>query len=162
MLLGAEIAVGHSVDRVLIHGAWCFRLDAVAEQETGVEIMVRATRANVGVDDLARELRVAPQPIRAIGARLVERGLLTNAGLDQFALAGNPERISVAEVMDAVTRDPTLDPARRARLDHHRSARAVAAIASHAIPEAGLTLRDLAGQPPLVPAPAPDLSSTVH
>jgi membrane protein len=147
VLLGAEIAVGHSVDRVLVHGAWCFRLDAVAEQETGVEIMVRATRANICVDDLARELRVAPQLIREIGGRLVKRGLLADAGLDWFALAGNPERIGVAEIMDAVARNPELDAARRARLDHHRSARAVAAIASRPIPEAGPTLRDLAGQP---------------
>jgi hypothetical protein len=57
---GAEIAVGHGIDRVLVHGAWCFRLDAVGEQETGLEIMLRATRASVTVDGLARQLRLAP------------------------------------------------------------------------------------------------------
>ena len=117
VLLGAEIAVGHSVDRVLVQGAWCFHLDALAEQETGVEIMVRATRGNVSVDGLARELRVGPQPVRRIGCRLVERGLLSSAGLDRFALACNPDRVSIAEVMDAVARDPALESARRARVE---------------------------------------------
>jgi membrane protein len=158
VLLGAEIAVGHSVDRVLVHGAWCFRLDAVAEQETGVEIMVRAARASVCVDDLARELRVAPQLIREIAARLVERGLLVDAGLDWFTLAGKPERIGVADIMDAVARNPDLDAARQARLDQHRSARVVAALASRPIPEVGPTLQELAGQPAPGPVAAGELT----
>ena len=125
VLFGAEIAVGHSIDRILIHGAWCFHLDAVAEQETGVEIMVRATRADVSVDGLARELRLAPQLVRRIGMRLCERGLLAEAGLDRFALACDPDRVGVAEIIDAVARDPALDSARHARLDGRRSVRAI-------------------------------------
>jgi len=120
VLLGAEIAVAHSVDRVLIHGAWCFHLDALAEQETGVEIMMRAARANVCVDGLARELRLAPQLVRRIGLRLCERGLLADAGLDRFALACDPDRTSVVQIMDALARDPVLDSARRARADEQR------------------------------------------
>ena len=152
VLLGAEIAVGHSVDRVLVHGAWCFQLDALAEQETGIEIMVRAARANVSVDGLARELRVGPTLIRRIGLRLVERGLLAEAGLDQFALGCDPDRIGVAEIMDAVVRDPALDSARHLRMNEHRSARLVSSIASHEVSETGRTLRELVVQPPQAPA----------
>ena len=161
VLLGAEIAVGHSVDRVLIHGAWCFRLDALAEQETGLEIMVRAARANVSVDGLARELRIGPQMIRRIGMRLVERGLLAAAGPDQFALGCDPDRIGVVEIVDAVVRDPALDAARRARMNEHRSARLTASVASHEVSETGRTLRELAGQP--APAPrAVEVVSDLH
>lgn len=164
VLLGAEIAVGHSVDRILLHGAWCFRLDALAEQETGVEIMVRAARTNVGVDGLARELRLSPQVIRRIGVRLVERGLLVDAGLDRFALGCDPDRVGVVEIMDAVVRDPALDAARRARMDEHRSALLTASIVSHEVSESGWTLRELAGQSQPEPArpAAPDVASGLH
>ena len=158
VLFGAEVAVGHGVDRVLVHGAWCFRLDAVGEQETGLEIMLRATRANVTVDGLARELRLAPQLVRGIGARLVDCGLLADAGRDTFALARAPDRIGVAEVIDAVVRDPALDSARRARVDQHLSARL---IASRQIVGADQTLHELAGQTAQVP-PAVDARSSVH
>jgi membrane protein len=157
VLLGAEIAVGHSIDRVLIHGAWCLRLDALAEEETALEIMVRAARANVSVDGLARELRLAPQLVRRMGTRLVERGLLAEAGLDRFALGGDPDRIGIAEILDAVVRNPALDSARLARNGEQRSARVIAAIASRDIPEAGQTLRELASQPARVPVAAADL-----
>ena len=153
VLFGAEVAVGHGVDRVLVHGAWCFRLDAVGEQETGLEIMLRATQANVTVDSLARELRLAPQLVRGIGARLVDCGLLAEAGRDRFTLARTPDRIGIAEVIDAVVRDPALDSARRARVDRHLSARL---IASRQIAGAGQTLRELAGQSQQAPLPASD------
>jgi membrane protein len=162
VLLGAEIAVGHSVDRVLIHGAWCLQLDALAEQETGVEIMVRAARANVTVDGLARELRLAPQQVRRIGLRLVERGLLAEAGLDQFGLGCDPDRIGVVEIMDAVSRDPALDSARRARMNEHRSARVIAAVTPRDLPEAARTLRELASGAVHSPTAAADLISNLH
>ncbi len=154
VLLGAEIAVSHSVDRVLIHGAWCLHLDALAEQETALEIMVRAARANVSVDGLARELRLIPQLVRRIGKRLVERGLLADVGLDRFALGCDPDRVGVVEIMDAVVRDPALETARRARNGEHRSARVIAAIASREVPEADQTLRAMASQPAHVPPAA--------
>ena len=160
VLFGAEIAVGHGVDRVLVHGAWCFRLDAVGEQETGLEIMLRATRASVTVDGLARELRLAPQLVRGIGARLVDCGLLADAGRDRFALARTPDRIGVAEVIDAVVRDPALDSARRARVDQHLSARLIASRqhrrARSNVARAGWPVR--AGCRP----PLPDATSIVH
>lgn len=159
VLFGAEIAVGHGIDRVLLHGAWCFRLDAVGEQETGLEIMLRATRASVTVDDLARELRLAPQLVRAIGSRLVDRGLLADAGRDRFALARTPDRIGITEVIDAVVRDPALDSVRRARVDRHLSARL---IASRQITGPDQTLRELAGEAERAPPPAAEATSIAH
>ena len=159
VLFGAEVAVGHGVDRVLVHGAWCFRLDAVGEQETGLEIMLRATRASVTVDGLACELRLAPQLVRGIGSRLLACGLLADAGRDRFALARTPDRISVAEVIDAVVRDPALDSARRARVDQHISARL---IASRNIAGPDQTLGELAGRSGQPPPPAPDAASIAH
>ncbi|HSY39153.1 MAG TPA: hypothetical protein VLA79_06475, partial [Polyangia bacterium] len=87
------------------------------------------------------------QAIRRIGVRLVERGLLVDAGLDQFALGCDPDRIGVVEIMDAVVRDPALDAARLARMHEHRSARLIASVASHEVSETDRTLRELAGQP---------------
>jgi YihY family inner membrane protein len=162
VLLGAEIAVGHSVDRVLIHGAWCLRLDALGEQETGVEIMVRAARGHVSVDGLARELRLGPTIIRRIGMRLVERGLLAAAGLDQFALGCDADRIGVAEIMDAVVRDPALDAARRAWMNEHRSARLIESTAPREVSEPGPTLRELAGQPATDSPATADVVSSLH
>ena len=159
VLFGAEIAVGYGVDRVLVHGAWCFRLDAVGEQETGLDIMLRATRASVTVDGLARELRLAPQLVRAVGSRLVERGLLADAGQDRFALACNPDRIGVAEILDAVVRDPALDSARRARVDQPLSARL---IPSRHIVGADRTLRELAGESEQTLLTPPDVMSIRH
>ncbi len=159
VLFGAEIAVGHGVDRVLVHGAWCFRLDAVGEQETGLEIMLRATRASVTVDGLARELRLAPQLVRGIGARLVECGLLAEAERDRFALARAPDRIGIAEVIDAVARDSTLDSARRARAEQHLSARL---IASRQIVGPDQTLHQLAAHSEQLPPLAAEATSSVH
>lgn len=159
VLLGAEIAVGHGVDRVLVHGAWCFRLDAVGEQETGLEIMLRATRASVTVDGLARELRLAPQLVRQTGLRLVAGGLLAEVGGDRFALARTADRISVAEVIDAVVRDPALDAARRTRVDQHPLARL---IASRQIAGLDQTLRELAGRSEQPLTPAAEAASVVH
>jgi membrane protein len=162
VLLGAEIAVAHSLDRILIHGAWCFELDALAEQETGLEIMVRAARGTVGVDELARELRLGPQPSRRIGQRLVERGLLADAGLDQFALGCDPDRTGIPEIADAVARAPSLDRARRARMNEHRSAGLVAALATCELPEAGQTLRELACRAVRAPSAGADVISNLH
>jgi membrane protein len=162
VLLGAEIAVGHSVDRVLRHGAWCFHLDALAEQETGLEIMVRAARGPVSVDGLARDLRLPPQLVRRIGLRLCERGLLAAAGLDEFALGCDPDRTGVLAIIDAVGRDPALDTSRRARENEHRSARVIAALATHDVPGAGQTLRELVSQPAPPSTTAADVVSRLH
>ena len=115
VLLGAEIAVAHGVDRVLVHGAGAFRLDCMAEGRAGLGLMVLVARApnvaRVTTDSLARELRLPPHLVRDLGARLVGRGLL-RAEVDGFSLACNPDETKVETVLDAVARDPALDTAR--------------------------------------------------
>jgi membrane protein len=158
VLLGAEIAVAHGVDRILIHGVRAFRLDAVGEQETAVEIMVGATRAaragsaGVSVDGLARELRLGPQLVRGICVRLVDRNLLAEIGRDRFALACDPERTGVAQIRDAVLRDPALD---RQRLQE-TTATATSRMSQQAAP----SLHELAGPTPVLLAP--EVVSTLH
>jgi membrane protein len=119
VLVGAEIAVAHRVDRVLVHGAATFRLDAVGERQVGAAIMLRAAAAAtagngapraVAEDDLARELRVPPGPVGELGLRLCARGLLREEG-SGFALDCDPDRTTLASVMDAIERDPALEPA---------------------------------------------------
>ncbi len=116
VLVGAEIAVAHRIDRVLIHGAAAFRLDAVAQREAGVAIMVRLTRAArrpeesgsfVSEDDLARGLRLPPHLVGGVALRLVERGLLAEVPRG-YALRCDPDRTTLAVVIDALERDPTL------------------------------------------------------
>ena len=45
VLVGAEIAVSHRVDSVLVHGAATFRLDSEGERRAGIAIMLHLTRA---------------------------------------------------------------------------------------------------------------------
>ena len=112
------------------------------------------------MDGLARELRLAPQLVRGIGFRLVQCGLLVDAGDEApVALARNPQRIGVAEVIDAVVRDPALESARRARVAQHLSARL---IASRQVPGAGQTLGELAGLSGQAPSVVADATSTIH
>ena len=150
VLLGAEIAVAHSVDRILVFGLWTVRLDGLGEQETAVAIMVRAAHAAngiVAVDALARELRLPPQLVRHLCLRLLARGLLRGSGLGAFALACDPGRTSAADVVDAVVRDPRLHPT-RANAAGARATGAVAAPVASAGPppsgDFGSTLLELA------------------
>jgi membrane protein len=111
VLIGAEIAVAHGVERILIHGATTFHLDGLGEQEAGVAIMMRAARGGpVTVDGLARDLRLPPHLVRPICLRLAGRGLLRRTG-DGFTLARRPDDIGLPAVLDAVERDPGLDAA---------------------------------------------------
>jgi membrane protein len=155
LLAGAEIAVAHRVDRVLVHGAVTFRLDAAGERQAAAAIMVRATRvarvANggspaVSEDELARELRLPPALIRQLCARLVEAGLLAEDARG-LHLGCDPDSTPLATVVDAVERDPALEPARRDALAHlEPSARAALASAAVTVPGAtgrGPTLRQL-------------------
>jgi membrane protein len=118
-LVGAEIAVAHHVDRVLVHGALAFHLDGAGEREAGVDIMVRLTQLaaagdkTVTTDALARRMRLPPHIVRDLGFRLVDRGLLSS-GQRGFALAVDPARTTSARVAEAIDRDPALE-ARRAQ-----------------------------------------------
>ncbi len=116
VLVGAEIAVAHRIDRVLLHGAAAFRLDAVGQREAGVAIMVRLTRAArrparsgaiVSEDQLARALRLPPHLIGELALRLGQRGLLAEEPRG-YALRCDPDRTTLAAVIDALERDPAL------------------------------------------------------
>jgi membrane protein len=113
-LVGAEIAVAHHVDSVLVHGAAAFRLDCAGERRTGVALMVHLTERAAGgekevsADTLARPLRLPPSLVREIAYRLADRGLLA-IGKRGFILACDPARTTAARVADAVDRDPKLD-----------------------------------------------------
>jgi membrane protein len=114
VLVGAEIAVAHHADCVLVHGATAFRLDGAGERQAGVEIMVRmAERAQggqmfVSEDELARDLRLPPVLVRELGFRLADRGLLASERRG-FALRCDPARTTALRVADAIDRDPRLE-----------------------------------------------------
>jgi hypothetical protein len=120
VLVGAEIAVAHRTDRVLVHGARAFRLDAAGERQTGAAIMLlmagtppsNDNEPEIPSDNLARALRLPPALVRDLCMRLVERGFLAEAPLG-FSLACDPDRTSIAAVADAMDRDPALEAARR-------------------------------------------------
>src|SRR5262249_46031733 len=112
LLIGAEIAVAHYVDSVLVHGARTFTLDLAGEREASMATLIRlANRARyvpepaMTYDALARELRLPPQVVRNLCFRLVDRGLLLEAK-DAFKLKFDPEHTPVGTVVDAVERDP--------------------------------------------------------
>jgi membrane protein len=119
VLVGAEIAVADRAERVLVHGAVAFRLDAEGERQTGAAIMARVTHAaraaggadtGVSDDQLARELRLPSHLIRDLCERLAARGLLVEEH-ERFRLDCDPDQTSLAAVIDAVDRDPSLEPA---------------------------------------------------
>jgi membrane protein len=113
-LIGAEIAVAHHIDRVLVHGASSFRLDGAGERRAAVAMMVHLTELAAGgarvvsEDTLARWLRLPPNVVRDLGFRLVERGLLASEP-DGFVLNCDPTWTTTFRVADAVDRDPKLD-----------------------------------------------------
>jgi membrane protein len=114
ILLGAEIAVAHHLDRVLVHGVSTFRLDAAGERRAAVAIMVRIAELDAGgeavvsEDAIARWVRLPPNLVRDLGFRLADRGLLASAA-DGFSLSCDPMYTTTGDVADAVDRDPKLD-----------------------------------------------------
>jgi membrane protein len=114
VLVGAEIAVGHSIDRVLVHGAASFRLDCAGERSAGVAIVLQLTRAaqadpsaQLTEDQLARDLRLPPAIIRNLCFRMVRRGLLVE-NVSGFSLRAGTDSVAMESVADAIDRDPTL------------------------------------------------------
>jgi len=114
VLIGAEIAVAHRTDSVLVHGAATFRLDCAGERKAGVAIILHLTRAAarapgaaVSENELARDLRLPPAIVRELCFRLVRRGLL-DEDVHGFHLRGDPEAMTSEVVSDAIDRDPSL------------------------------------------------------
>jgi len=114
VLIGAEIAVAHDIDRVLVHGAATFRLDCAGERRAGVAIMLHLTRAteadpraSVTEDQLACDLRLPPAIIRDLCFRMVRRGLLVE-DVHGFSLRASTDSVAMEAVADAIDRDPAL------------------------------------------------------
>ena len=119
VLIGAEIAVAHHVDDVLVHGARAFSLDLAGEREASLIVLIRlairartASGSALSDDQLARSLRLPPQLVRNLCVRLVDRGLLVEKG-QAFELAFDPEQATVGTLVDAIERDPALSAAHR-------------------------------------------------
>jgi hypothetical protein len=117
ILIGAEVAIAHHVDQVLVHGAIAFNLDGAGARQAGVSMMVKLTElaaagdAVVTEEALARRVRLPPHVVRDLAFRLVDRGLLAReeGGL---RLRCDPARTTAARVADAIDRDPALDDRR--------------------------------------------------
>jgi membrane protein len=119
VLVGAEIAVAHRADRVLLHGVAAFTLDGLGERQACTSIMVCVTRAAAAMpgggavvteDELARTHRLPLHVVRALCQRLVRRGLLAEQ-LPGYILACDPARTELGTVIAAVDRDPDLEAA---------------------------------------------------
>jgi hypothetical protein len=153
LLIGAEIAVAHHIDVVLVHGARAFHLDLAGERQASAAIVLQVARAAraaggapaaVSDDDLAGELRLPPQLVRNLCVRLVGRGLLVEERTGGFSLRPDPDRTAFSEVIDAVERDPALDGARRETADGFPpAARAALAARGPAALNGGPTLAEL-------------------
>jgi YihY family inner membrane protein len=120
VLVGAELAVAHQMDRVLIHGAASFRLDGLGERRAAVAIMVRLTVGterdadqSMNAEALGAALRLPPPLVRDLCFRLADRGLLS-AGPQGFRLKCDPDRVTSSDVETAIDRDPALDGTRLA------------------------------------------------
>jgi len=114
VLFGAEIAVGHAVGRIVNRGVAVLVPDAATHHIIGALVMAELARApaaatngvrRMGADAMARELRVLPQAIRAVADRLLGRGLLEHS-LDGYAIRGDPDKVRLSDVVDAMARDP--------------------------------------------------------
>jgi len=123
VLVGAEIAVAHRDDRILRQGVSAFGLDGIGEIAACTTIMVCVTRAGgaaldhaaVPEDGLAGTLRLPPELVRTLCARLAKRGLLVHdpAG---YKLGCDPRDTDLAAIIDAAQRDPELDATRAEEL----------------------------------------------
>jgi membrane protein len=118
VLIGAEVAVAHQLDGILIHGTRALRLEPYEERVAGVQLMVEATRrARLPGDrgatarELARRMRLLPANVRELAGRLERGGLLRQDDDGRYRLACDPERTSLRDVVGALICRP---PDRRA------------------------------------------------
>jgi membrane protein len=153
VLVGAEIAIGHGLDRLLVHGVRSWWLDADGQQAAGVAIMVRTARAaregevSISLSTLARELRLFPSVVHPVCRALVARGLLVETALTEYGIGCDPDQVTVGQIVEGLSCDPLLGQARDEIIDDlnpkGRSALSVIAQA-RAAPQATVTLRELA------------------
>jgi membrane protein len=122
ILIGAEVAVAHELDDILIHGARVWKLDPYDEQAAGVQIMVETTRQALSLragdgagrgasstNELARRLRLLPESVRDVAGRLLAAGLLSKTDDDDYRLACDPDRTGLRDVVGAVIGGPEDD-----------------------------------------------------
>ena len=160
VLIGAEIAIGHGLDRVLVHGAGGWRLDAAGQRAASVAIMAQVARATqaappeaapVTLNELARTLRLFPRAIQPVCRKLVAGGLLKWTDGAGYRLARDPRDITVASILEELARDRTVDrtlDGARTQIEAQLGPRGRAALAdgapTPARPQGGTpTLRDL-------------------
>lgn len=123
VLVGAEVAVAHREDRILRQGIIAFGLDGIGEIAACTTIMLCVTRAGgapvdhaaVPEDGLAGALRLPPEVVRVLCARLAKRGLLVRSPAG-YALGCDPRDVDLAAIIDAAQRDPDLDAPRAEEL----------------------------------------------
>jgi membrane protein len=116
ILLGAQVAVAHELDEILVHGARALRLDPYGEQVAGVQIMVESTRRAMSMGDgaataheLARRLRLLPESVRELAGRLLTAGLLRRNAAGAYRLACDPERTGLRDIVGAIICRPDGD-----------------------------------------------------
>jgi hypothetical protein len=138
VLIGAEIAVAHDLDRTLGHGASTWTLHPLAEQAAAAGLMIEVARRDGGMttDELACALRLLPGTVRALAARLAGADMLRRTANNRYELACDPETTVLGDVVAAISGRPEGG-------DAHWALAAVlgAGPAAHA----GPTLRELAG-----------------
>jgi membrane protein len=126
ILLGAQIAIAHELDSILIHGTSALSLDPYGEQMAGLQIMVATTRRALSSPDdapaneeragtataneLARELRLLPDNVREVAGRLQAAGLLRQAESGVYRLACDPEETRLRDVVGAIIGGPADKP----------------------------------------------------
>jgi membrane protein len=139
VLIGAEIAVGHDLDRTLSHGTQAWELHPLAEQAAGAALMVEVARrpAPPTTVELARQLRLLPATIRTLVARLTAAGLLRRADSGGHQLACDPASTTLGDVLDAVAGRPQLEASQWAL---------AAVLKQGPSAHAGPSLRELAGR----------------
>jgi membrane protein len=124
VLIGAQVAVAHELDGILVHGARALRLDPYGEQVAGLQIMLETTRralfsaderAGGGAPDdaraattneLARDLRLLPEEVRDVARRLETAGLLHEPTTGTYRLACDPDRTGLRDVVGAMIGGP--------------------------------------------------------
>ena len=113
ILIGAQVAVAHELNRILLHGVRALTMDPYDEQLAGVQIMVESTRralslAGTGLttNELARRLRLLPGGVRRVAGRLRAAGLLRQSAADRYWLACDPDRTHLRDVVGAAIGHP--------------------------------------------------------
>jgi membrane protein len=113
ILIGAQVAVAHELDGILMHGVRALTMDAYDEQMAGVQIMVESTRRALSLNgvglttnELARRLRLLPGGVRRVAGRLRAAGLLRQNGAERYWLGCDPDRTHLRDVVVAAIGHP--------------------------------------------------------